>query len=281
MKKWPFYGWIGILLILIFWTVNWTMTGYRTNWAFFPLWAGYILTVDAIVFSIKGSSLLHRGMYRFLALFLVSVPCWWLFELINSRARYWVYEGREHFSNVQYFILASIAFSTVTPAMFETAELIFASGWIRRLGKGPVIHARMPAMVSMFTLGWIMLGLVLCDPAHFPYFVWISVYFILEPLNIWLGFNSLIRYTARGDWRPVIALWTGSLICGFFWEMWNYLSYPKWLYHIPHFNSLHVFEMPLIGYLGYLPFSLELFAMYYFMCGILGVKGLLFINRDQ
>jgi hypothetical protein len=45
--------------------------------------------------------------------------------------------------------------------------------------------------------------------------------------------------------------------------MWNFLSYPKWIYHVPFVGFLHVFEMPLLGYLGYIPFSWELFALYH------------------
>ena len=52
-----------------------------------------------------------------------------------------------------------------------------------------------------------------------------------------------------------------ALVCGFFWEMWNYYSYPKWIYHIPGVGVLHIFEMPLLGYLGYLPFAWELYAL--------------------
>jgi hypothetical protein len=34
-------------------------------------------------------------------------------------------------------------------------------------------------------------------------------------------------------------------------------------------SFLHVFEMPLLGYLGYLPFALELCALYHFVAGLL------------
>lgn len=34
----------------------------------------------------------------------------------------------------------------------------------------------------------------------------------------------------------------------------------------------HVFEMPLLGYGGYIPFSLELFALYYLIVGLSGKK---------
>ena len=45
--------------------------------------------------------------------------------------------------------------------------------------------------------------------------------------------------------------------------MWNFYSYPKWIYHVPFVGFWHVFEMPILGYTGYLPFALELFALYH------------------
>ena len=60
---------------------------------------------------------------------------------------------------------------------------------------------------------------------------------------------------------PGVALWTGVLVCGFFWEMWNWRSYPKWIYDTPGVRSAYLFEMPALGYLGYLPFALELYLL--------------------
>jgi hypothetical protein len=39
--------------------------------------------------------------------------------------------------------------------------------------------------------------------------------------------------------------------------MWNHYSYPKWEYCIPYVQRFQIFEMPLLGYLGYLPFGLQ------------------------
>jgi len=39
--------------------------------------------------------------------------------------------------------------------------------------------------------------------------------------------------------------------------MWNFYSLPKWKYDVPFVNRFHIFEMPLLGYAGYLPFGLE------------------------
>ena len=79
---------------------------------------------------------------------------------------------------------------------------------------------------------------------------------VMEVVEDWLR---------EGDWRPILSLSAGALFCGFFWEMWNYYSYPKWKYHTPGAEFLHVFEMPLLGYIGYLPFAWELYALRNFL----------------
>jgi hypothetical protein len=104
-------------------------------------------------------------------------------------------------------------------------------------------------------------------PGYFYYFQWLAVYLILDPINYKLKNNSLLNYISERDWRPVISLSIGAVICGFFWEMWNYNSYPKWIYNTPMVNFLHIFEMPLLGYIGYIPFAWELFAIYNFISG--------------
>ena len=42
---------------------------------------------------------------------------------------------------------------------------------------------------------------------------------------------------------------------------------PKWVYHVPFFGWLKVFEMPILGYGGYLPFALEVFAAWSLLSG--------------
>ena len=51
-----------------------------------------------------------------------------------------------------------------------------------------------------------------------------------------------------------------TLVTGFFWEMWNYYSLPKWIYTIPYLGFWKIFEMPFLGYLGYPFFGLIVFT---------------------
>jgi hypothetical protein len=129
------------------------------------------------------------------------------------------------------------------------------------LATGPRLRPTPALNRGMFLTGATMLALTLTWPKVFYPFVWTSLVFILEPLNCWLGRRHFLQKIERGDWRLVASLALGALICGFFWEMWNYYSYPKWIYHTPGAQFLHVFEMPLLGYGGYIPFALELWAL--------------------
>ena len=268
--KFPLHGWIGLLLIAVFWFLNWSLEGLRTHWGFFPMWLGYCLTVDGLVFLRKDTSLLTRNWQKYIGLFAVSAPSWWLFEAINQRLQNWVYLGAEHFTSVEYGFWATLSFTTVIPAVFGTAEFIGSFDSLRRLPSGPVILTNTTTAAKFFISGLIMVALMMAEPRYFFPFVWLSVFFILEPINVWLGNRSLAEKTARGDWRAIVGLWLGVLITGFFWEMWNFHSYPKWEYHVPFVSFGKIFEMPVLGYFGYLPFAMELHTLYHLLAGLLG-----------
>jgi hypothetical protein len=60
-----------------------------------------------------------------------------------------------------------------------------------------------------------------------------------------------------GDWSAPVSAALAGLLCGFFWELWNLHSLARWEHSIPYVQRFHLFEMPLLGYAGYLPFGLE------------------------
>ena len=279
-NKFPVHGWIGLLFVLVFWYLNWGLSGLRSDWAFFPLWLGFCLTIDGLVFIRKGTSLIKRDVKKYILLFIISAPVWWLFELFNSFTQNWFYDGKQYFTDFQFFVLASISFSTVIPAVFEASELAGTFKWIQQLKPGWKLKPDSNILYLFWFVGILTLVLELIFPKILYPFIWITVYFLIEPVNIKMNNRNLLEYTREGNWKPVFALGIGCLICAFFWEMWNYYSYPKWYYHLPMVNFLHIFEMPLSGYIGYIPFSLELFAIYNFITGISGYKKSNFIRLN-
>ena len=262
LSRIPLHGWAGLILMITFWVFNWNLTGFRTQWGFFPQWLGFCLLIDGLTYARKGNSLLSRSKKAYIGLFLLSAPSWWLFELIDLRADYWIYQGSDHFTDLEFFLLATLSFSTVIPAMFGTTEFLLSFKWPHKV-KGPIIKPNKKTYTRFYVVGFTLLIAFLIWPEYLPAFVWMFLYFIIEPFNAAKAKPNFLIYTSYGNWMPVLVLWIASLICGFFWEMWNFYSYPRWIYDIGIFNFGYIFEMPVLGYLGYLPFSLELFAMYH------------------
>jgi len=260
MRRFPIHLWIGLLLIAIFWWINWGMDGVRSHWAFFPLWLGYILTIDGLAVRIGRPSMAAKTK-SFVMLFVLSAPIWWAFEFINDWVHYWEYIPADRFKRSERILWSTLSFSTVIPAIFVTANILSGFSWFKRHHFQLEFGSRRADRLSFFIAGVVMAIVIVIWPQYAMAFVWMSLFFLLDPINHALGNKSLLRQTATGDWRTVIIFFAASLVCGFFWEMWNIYSWPKWVYTFPYLNGLKVFEMPLAGYLGYLPFALELYAL--------------------
>jgi hypothetical protein len=87
------------------------------------------------------------------------------------------------------------------------------------------------------------------------------------------GRHSWLGALAAGDASLVLALLTSGLVCGLLWEFWNYWALTRWTYSVPYVGGVKLFEMPVLGYLGFPPFALECYAMYHWQRGWLGEEG--------
>ena len=267
-RAFPVYFFLGLVLVAVFWFAAWTHLGVLGEYSFFPLWLGYILAVDGLVAWRKGASLIRRAPRDFVLLFALSAAIWWIFEGLNNFVLNWHYIISADYSVLQMIVESTICFSTVMPAVFETTELVSTFDWVARLSRQRRCNLSPKFLWAVMYLGAFgFAALVLVPRYAFP-LTWVWLVLIIDPLNHLRGRVSLIGQAVRGDYRVIVALALGVLICGFFWEMWNYGSFPKWYYTVPFFDWAHIFEMPLLGYLGYIPFAWELYAVYQLACGI-------------
>ncbi|GHO44635.1 hypothetical protein [Ktedonospora formicarum] len=273
MKRFPTYGSLALALCLAAWAASWLRIEPLYRYSFFPLWLGYILFMDALNRHLHGSSLLKRMRGRYLLLFLISSLFWWIFEGLNHFVQNWHYQLDQPYTPLGYFLLASLNFSTVLPAVMETTELLtsFKRLHPRLLSNQPGPRLPLPTLVGAEVLGVLCLLLPIIWSRYCFGLVWLCVILILDPINNWFGRKSTLAHLAVGDWR-FIALPLGTLLCGFFWEMWNFFALPRWYYTIPYVGFWKIFEMPSLGYIGYLPFGLELFALYQFVLLVLRQK---------
>jgi len=231
-------------------------------------WTGYILLVDGIVHRLRGSSWLTANRREFVFLSITSIPLWVVFEGYNLLIENWHYVNLPENLLVRYFGYAW-AFATVSPGIFETADLAAA---VR--GRSPVPEGATRVRASRFgaasyasiTIGAAMLIWPLVWPS--PYLaapVFLGFIFLLDPINARAGDESFSLDLRAGRYDRLINLLVAGFICGGLWEFWNFWARAKWIYTVPIFGDIKIFEMPVLGYFGFPPFALECFTMYVFV----------------
>ena len=262
----PVYGFVALALNVTAWACSWLRIEPFYRYSFFPLWLGYILFIDALVVARHGKSLLTRARWRFVLLFVTSSIFWWAFEGLNVPVQNWHYILDQPYTPLAYFLIASLNFSTVLPAVMETAELLSTFKPLHPRLSPSESGPRLPLWVLLLVeaLGIACFILPWLFPQYCFGLIWLCLVLVLDPINNFFGRKSALAHIAVGDWRFFVVP-LGGITCGFFWEMWNYYALPKWYYTIPYVGFWKIFEMPLLGYSGYLPFALELFAMYQFV----------------
>lgn len=284
----PYRGLLGLILICVAWPFSWAESGTGLQYTFFPLWLGFILAVDGLVLRRTGTSLIVRSPKIIAMMFILAVPYWWMFEAINQVIQNWVYIGSNPETSLFSLIQTSLAFSVVIPAVFEVSELVGSFNFINRFARMPALVLNRQQVAIIGILGVLSLAALLTWPKYLFPITWLSLFFIFDPINYLTGRPSITANVRHGDWRLVVAFALGALICGFFWEMWNYQATISWQYNIGFFDFARIFHMPLLGYGGYLPFGLETYAMFHFVVGLLGwsrdanipVRGDLGISAD-
>jgi hypothetical protein len=180
---------------------------------------------------------------------------------MNAIVQNWHYHLAQPISAMHYFIQASVDFSTVVPAVLSAS--FFLAFVLQKFGRDwPKWR---PNVTDASLAGSVLLGLgcfsllPLFPHETFP-LVWITPILILEPVAFSIGYPSLIADFQRNGWMRLFSIMAATMITGFFWEMWNYYSLPKWTYTVPYVGFLKVFEMPLLGYFGYPSFGIIIFS---------------------
>ena len=265
----PAYGYSGwgILLageLLLFLRVE-PVTTFFTPIA----WSGYLLATDAAVFALRGRSLLRSTPRMFAAMAFWSVPLWLVFEAYNWHLQNWIYVGLPEPLWQQ--ALGSLwSFATILPALMETAALLEAMGFCQNVSARGwrfwVGRHNLMVMLGVFSLS-VPVALPTEFAAYLFALVWLGFIFLLEPVNLARGHESLLADVKRNRGQRLYCLMAAGMICGLLWEFWNYWAGGRWVYVFPFAQEWKVFEMPLPGYLGFPFFALEFFAMYSFVSG--------------
>lgn len=266
-----YHGWLGAGLIcfvefcLLFQNQS-HFTHKISIWATPLCWVGYVMLTDAIIFKLKGSSLLCNRRREFFVQMPLSIAFWLLFEFYNLHLVNWEYHGLPE-NKLELCIGMGLAFAMIMPGIFQTTELLetfrlFDSFRITNLKVSNKI------IYSSVVLGFFFIMaplLISSDYARFLFgLVWTGYVMIFEPIVYSSKGESLLRDLEEGSLARILNLFVAGYICGFLWEFWNFWAASKWVYTAPFMKDIKIFEMPVAGFLGFGPFAWEYFCFYNF-----------------
>ncbi|RQW04609.1 MAG: hypothetical protein EH225_05665 [Calditrichaeota bacterium] len=272
-SKFPWYGYLGISVFLVseagLYSQLWFFEIYMT-----PLcWSGLILFLDALNFRLAGNSLIMTRRKEFLWMIPWSVALWYFFEFYNLFIRNWHYVGLPDDRLLRYSGYFW-SFATIWPGIYEIFEVIKNLGIFRSARVKPLNLTRKILTLS-FGTGLVCMFLPFVVPLDIATYlaapVWIGMIFMLDPLNYSLNRYSIWRDWSNGNLSVLFQLFLTGFIAGILWEFWNYWATAKWIYTVPILGHIKIFEMPVVGYLGFIPFAVEVFVMWETVKYIMGI----------
>jgi hypothetical protein len=229
------------------------------SWFYSFAWWSAILFIEAFMRWRTGRWRLFDKIYRLPVYLGVSVFIWLVFEAFNFRLQNWHYVQLPSSTGLRW-LGYTVAFATVLPAIRAVTAILDHAGLFGSSRCRPLPDAA--GYYRPFVLvGLLFLLLPLVQPRFFFPLVWGGFIFLLEPVNHRFGGDSLLRDWENGSLRCFYLLLAAGMICGLLWELWNFRAGSKWIYTIPYAGFLKVFEMPLLGFLGFPPFAVECYVM--------------------
>ncbi|MCF7805136.1 MAG: DUF4332 domain-containing protein [Candidatus Marinimicrobia bacterium] len=223
-------------------------------------WYGYLLVVDAVIFWRQRHSFLSHRRRELLEMLFWSVPFWFLFEAYNFVIKNWYYAYALH-SDWNQGVFAWFSFATVLPACFFHAELIKSFGFFTGMRtKSVPVEKGLQQFFLWFGAACVMLPLIF--PTYTFWMVWGATLGIPDYINYKNGAPSILGDLKNGRPGRLYRLLSGGILAGIVWEGLNYWARCKWIYTVPGLEELKLFEMPVMGFLGFPVLALEAFALY-------------------
>jgi len=258
----PWWGRVGLFLFLLSWIFAWTRFPWFAPFqahTFEPLWLSFILVINGVTHKRTGRCLLTDAPLYLLSLFVVSPFFWWFFEYLNRFVGNWYYYiGPGELTALKGY--SSLAFSTVLPGIASTSDLLgsfprIRAGMDRFIRIVPSNRPLVPWLSILFS-STVLAGIGIWPDVLFPA-LWLSPLLLTVSVQHFTGYTTIFSPVKTGDWTYLWLMAISGLACGFLWELWNAFSLAHWKYAVPYVGRFHIFEMPLLGYSGYLPFGLE------------------------
>ncbi len=238
------------------------------TWYYQFSWYSVLLAADGALAlrgaagrGIKGEFLLLGRRWYLMSMLFWSVVVWLFYELLNFRLQNWYYIFLPEQTGLRWLSTA-IAFATVLPAVFVSEAALRSFGFADGIRWKPLpITPRL--VTGMQIVGAATMALVLAFPRYCFPLVWGASMLMAEPAVYRVSrHRSLLGDLEQGRPGRMLRLLAGGAMIGLLWELLNIGARSKWIYTVPFFEEMKLFEMPLPGFLGFPPFAVECYILW-------------------
>jgi hypothetical protein len=272
--KFPVWFWAGLIIWLLSLIFLWSKPSgvvWIYKFADILAWWGFTFMIDGYVYVRSGGrslvSIRHREL---VGIAFASMFGWMFFEYLNFFVNdNWYYPQGHQLPPAEFLCFSILASTAVFPISFEFYSLFNTfKSFKLKYSKGPKIIIPQWIKYTMFVLCLLIMFVISFYPNILFFTVWICplvlLALLLDNLKIWSPFNPV----KDGNWSPLLLIALSWVFAGLCVECWNYFSADHstgaiitentlyWAYSIPFVNVFHLFEMPLLGYMGYLPYGI-------------------------
>ncbi|MBK9257849.1 MAG: hypothetical protein IPM42_20535 [Saprospiraceae bacterium] len=273
--KWPLWLWIGIFSLGSSLVLLWSKSTWPTtflHWSDFPLFWGLVLVLDGWTYIRNGGkSIISERPQEMVGIGVSSAMGWMLFEYLNFFVDdNWFYPFGDIIDREQFLLYAIVISTGLLPLSFVFYSLFNTFTVLKnRYTVGPKIilsETIKSVLIVISLLSLIGSGLF---PNELFFSLWLTpailIGLVLDKLGIW----TPIRSIGQGNWRPTLVFALTYLAAGLCLECENYFSGVHdgqtitfteapayWQYNLPYVNDFHLFEMPILGFFGYMPFGI-------------------------
>jgi len=273
--KWPWWFWVGAIALGSCLFLLWTKSKGPVlflHWSDFPLFWGLVLVIDGWVYVRNGGkSMVSHRPQELAGIGVSSAMGWMLFEYLNFFVDdNWFYPFGNQIDRETFLFYAIIISTGLLPLSFVFYDLFNTITVLkRRFTEGPklILGEKLKSVLLVLSV-LSLFGAGLFPDALF-FVLWLSpalvIGLVLDKIGVWTPLRSI----GKGNWRPTLVFALTYLAAGLCLECENYFSAARvngtptfseqpafWQYNLPYVNRFHLFEMPLLGFLGYLPFGL-------------------------
>jgi hypothetical protein len=246
----------GIALVAIGITAMAGLLSPLANYTYAIVWWGILILIDEWNFHNRGLSLWRGQGARFVFVTLpLSTVFWLFFEMLNLASPQWRYRGGLSSVSAQ-VLFGFVSFATVIPIVIELYWLI--AGEFR-------LPMALEDTLRSYSRAFAVIGAVLTLIPLVNHRFWLNQGMWLAPALLFLpaARTPLAPAMHRTEHPGKLALWIAAtgLLSGLLWEMLNWFSRTHWEYLIlPSWP--HLFQMPWVGYIGFIPFAFTVLVVY-------------------